>query len=194
MVKVPVAIKPWTHNFKIVDHIQWIATRHILPSSRACIVRSWFLLQQEAIESTVTRRDHIADFHLLGQGFQAEPDLFGLAVQVYIRIDLLFTLDVLLLDRLLVVLIYHLARPRVNLDSFQAAKDHDVVILYSERVHIAQFFGQTYLEEAPQVQISVELLYAVVEIGPSVSTPSTENVYILLVKSAAPWIDSFNIH
>jgi len=117
VVKVPVPIQSRTHNFKIIDYIQRVA-HHILSfPSRASIVYIWFL-KQETNESAVTRRDYIAHFHLLRQGFQVEPYLLGLTVQVYIGIDLLLTFDVLLLNRLVVVLIDHLARPRVNFDSF----------------------------------------------------------------------------
>ena len=62
-------------------------------------------MKKEAIESAVTGRNYIADLHLLAQRSQLEPHLLSMTVEVHIRVNLLIEFEILLLDRLLVVLI-----------------------------------------------------------------------------------------
>ena len=108
MIKVPIAVKPWAHDFEIVHDVKWELTLLCfllrITASRICS-----LLYQEAIESAVTRRHHIAHLHLFGKWAQIEPDLLLLTVHVYVGVHLLLTPDVLELDWLLKAFIDHLA-------------------------------------------------------------------------------------
>ena len=131
---------------------------------------------------------------MLGQGPQGEPNLLLLAVHVDARVDLLLDFDVLGLDGALVVVVDELVGASVDLEAAQAPHDHDVVLLHGEGEQVAQLLRQTDLDEAPQVQIRIESLNAVEEVGPGVGTAPTKHVDLLLVKSAATGVDALYIH
>ena len=117
-----------------------------------------------------------------------------LAVHVDARVDLLLHFDVLGLDWALVVVVDELVGASVDLEAAQAPHDHDVVLLHGEGEQVAQLLRQTDLDEAPQVQIRVESLNAVEEVGPGICTAPTEHVDLLLVKGAAAGVDALYIH
>ena len=152
------------------------------------------LLNQEAIEPAVACRYHITDFHLLRKWLQVEPDLLLLAVHVDVRVNLLLRLDILLLNRFLVIFVYNLPCTAINVDAFQAAKDQDVVLLHSEGVKVAELLRQSDLDEAPQVELSVQALDTVIKVSPGVSTSPTEDVHVLLLESATTGVDTLNVH
>ena len=66
VVKVPVAIETGADNFEVVDDVQWIGHLRLLRrGSRPLVGVARRLLQQEAIEATVTCGDNVAYLHLL---------------------------------------------------------------------------------------------------------------------------------
>ena len=118
-------------------------------------MRFVWLLNQEAIEPTVTCWYHIADFHLFRKWLQVEPHLLLLTVHVNVRVYLLLRLDILLLDRFLVILVNNLSSAAINVDALEATKDQDVVLLHSEGIQVAELLRQSDLDEAPEVEVGV---------------------------------------
>ena len=98
------------------------------------------------------------------------------------------------LNGLAIVLIDHCISATVNCYPLKTTKDHDVVFLHRKGVEIAKFLWQTDLDETPQIKIGIESFYAIIKVGPGVSTPTAEHIDVLLFECTAAGIDSFDVH
>ena len=197
VVVVPVPVQSRAHNLQVVHDVQRVRGLRLslwLPRGSVRRLLIVGLLNQKAIEPAVSSGDHVAYFHLFGQWSQVEPDLLLLAVHVDVRVDFLLRLDVLLLDRLLVVLIDDLSGSTVDIDALQAAQDQNVVLLDREGVEVAELLWQSDLDEAPQVEIGVQPLNAVIEVSSGIRATPSEHIHVLFLERAAPRVDPLNIH
>ena len=147
MVIIPVSIKSWAHNLKIVDDI-CRELRRICRLGWGLTVSGRFR-QEETVEPTFTCWNYVADFHLFTNWRQVEPYLLSLAVKIHVWIDLLIELNIFLLHLFWIAFIDNLAIAYVIFDTLESTKNHDVIFLDCESKNIAKFLWQSDLEEAP---------------------------------------------